>query len=116
MFRFADAHSLHSSEKFCTNAPILIDFFLKFLQRNRAFPEIDRQNRKAISVARKSSHTPFPTASSLTLAMATRRSSAPWTENPASGADEADDSAEERSAKRHKTDPGDADNASRRGV
>ncbi|KAI1796038.1 hypothetical protein LXA43DRAFT_1079656 [Ganoderma leucocontextum] len=40
-----------SSEKFCNNAPILIDFFLKFLQRNRVFPDIDRQLRKAIAVA-----------------------------------------------------------------
>ena len=51
MFRLADVRSLYSSEKFCTNAPILIDFFLKFLQRNRIFPEIDRQLRKAIAVA-----------------------------------------------------------------
>ena len=50
-FRSADARSLHSSEKFCTNAPILIDFFLKSLQRTRIFPEIDRQLRKAIAVA-----------------------------------------------------------------
>ncbi|PIL37479.1 hypothetical protein GSI_01173 [Ganoderma sinense ZZ0214-1] len=40
-----------SSEKFCNNAPLLIDFFLKFLQRNRVFPDIDRQLRKAIGVA-----------------------------------------------------------------
>nr|VWP00877.1 Chitinase [Ganoderma boninense] len=39
-----------SSEKFCNNAPLLIDFFLKFLQRNRVFPDIDRQLRKAIAV------------------------------------------------------------------
>ena len=30
---------------------MLIDFFLKFLQRNRVFPDIDRQLRKAIAVA-----------------------------------------------------------------
>ncbi len=30
---------------------MLVDFFLKFLQRNRVFPDIDRQLRKAIAVA-----------------------------------------------------------------
>ncbi|KAH9899498.1 hypothetical protein C8Q73DRAFT_638885 [Cubamyces lactineus] len=38
------------SEKFCRDGPILINFFLNFVLRNRVFPESERDLRKAIAV------------------------------------------------------------------
>ncbi|TFK92856.1 hypothetical protein K466DRAFT_479718 [Polyporus arcularius HHB13444] len=38
------------SEKFCRDAPILLDFFLKFLIRNRIFPEMEKSIKKAIAI------------------------------------------------------------------
>ncbi|KAI0329570.1 hypothetical protein GY45DRAFT_1252684 [Cubamyces sp. BRFM 1775] len=38
------------SEKFCRDGPILINFFLNFLLRNRVFPESERDLRKAVAI------------------------------------------------------------------
>ncbi|KAI0737732.1 hypothetical protein C8Q80DRAFT_1114829 [Daedaleopsis nitida] len=39
------------SEKICRDGPILIAFFLNFLLRNRVFPEMEKDLKKAVAVA-----------------------------------------------------------------
>ncbi|KAI9064890.1 hypothetical protein FKP32DRAFT_1591102 [Trametes sanguinea] len=38
------------SEKYCRDGPILLNFFLNFLLRNRVFPESEKDLRKAVAV------------------------------------------------------------------
>ncbi|TBU22294.1 hypothetical protein BD311DRAFT_154038 [Dichomitus squalens] len=108
-----------NSEKFCANAPILIGFLLKFLQRNRVFPEIERQLRKAIDVTelaqKELPHAIFMNklipddfGTGCREIFGAMNGYNIWADNSASEGDEAE---EQRATKKQKTDDGDADNA-----
>ena len=44
-----------SSERTCTDGPILVRFFLNFVLRNRVFPELEKPLRKAVAVTETAS-------------------------------------------------------------